>query len=180
LFGNRTGLRCTYCPNNVLQVVDNNTRAQHILDLQRLGGAVLTLTTVALLLSRWLQASPPQRRAVAPGLIAGSAALLGLTWTIVNDLTVDRLGGSAAANGFFYTFATVPVAVLVVFAQRQLARGQVAGLVVQLGDQGESVDLRDALARALGDPSLELAYWFPAEQRYVSAEGRPVELPETE
>jgi signal transduction histidine kinase len=179
LVGNRTGLRCTYCPDNLLQVVDDNTRAQHLLDDQRLGGGLLAVTTIALLLRRWLQASRPQRRAVAPVLIAGTATLLALTGTIVNDLTGDQLG-SAPASVFFYAFATVPVAVLVVFAQRRLARGQVAGLVVRLGAQGEPADLREALARALGDPSLELAFWFPAEQRYVSADGRPVQLPETE
>jgi signal transduction histidine kinase len=32
--------------------------------------------------------------------------------------------------------------------------------------------------RALGDPSLALAYWYPAESRYVDSDGRPVELPE--
>jgi signal transduction histidine kinase len=179
LFGNRTGLRCSLCPDNVLQAFDDNTRSLRLLDLQRLGGAVLTLTTIALLLWRWLQASPPQRRAVAPVLIAGSATLLALTGTIVNDLVGDPFG-SVPANVFFYTFASVPIAVLVVFAQRRLARGQVAGLVVQLGEQSEPSDLRDALAHALGDPSLELAYWFPAEQRYVSADGRPVQLPEPE
>jgi signal transduction histidine kinase len=179
LFGNRTGIRCSLCPDNLLQAFDDNTRASHLLDLQRLGGAILTVTTIALLLWRWLQASPPQRRAVAPVLIAGSATLLALTGTIVNDLLSDPFG-SVPANVFFYTFASVPIAVLVVFAQRRLARGQVAGLVVQLGEQSEPADLRDALAHALGDPSLELAYWFPAEQRYVSADGRPVQLPEPE
>jgi signal transduction histidine kinase len=177
LFGTGAGLRCSSCPDNVLQVVDDNTRAQHLLDLQRLGGAVLTVTAIVLLLWRWLQASPPQRRAVAPVLIAGSATLLALTGTIVNDLLSDPFG-SVPANVFFYTFASVPIAVLVVFAQRRLARGQVAGLVVSLGEQSEPADLRDALAHALGDPSLELAFWFPAEQRYVSADGRPVQLPE--
>ena len=34
-----------------------------------------------------------------------------------------------------------------------------------------------ALARALGDPSLDLAYWFPAEARYVTGDGRPVQEP---
>jgi signal transduction histidine kinase len=42
------------------------------------------------------------------------------------------------------------------------------------------VDLQDALSRALGDPSLTLAYWYPAESRYVDADGRPVELPEAD
>jgi signal transduction histidine kinase len=39
--------------------------------------------------------------------------------------------------------------------------------------------LREALARALGDPSLELAYWVPASARYVDAGGAPVQLPQT-
>jgi PAS domain S-box-containing protein len=37
--------------------------------------------------------------------------------------------------------------------------------------------LRKALGRALGDTSLELAFWVPHLDRYVDADGRPVELP---
>jgi signal transduction histidine kinase len=77
-------------------------------------------------------------------------------------------------------FSAVPVAILFAFFQRRMARGAVAGLVVELGNPTESPDLRQALARALGDPSLELAYWYPAESRYVDGEGRPVTLPTEE
>jgi signal transduction histidine kinase len=38
-------------------------------------------------------------------------------------------------------------------------------------------ELRAALAKALGDPSVELAYWLPESGHYVDAEGRPIELP---
>ncbi|MGB0093064.1 MAG: histidine kinase, partial [Solirubrobacteraceae bacterium] len=69
------------------------------------------------------------------------------------------------------------VAVLLVLLQRRLARGAVAGLVVDLGDRGVATDLRRALARALGDPSLELVFWFPSAARFVDGDGRPVELP---
>jgi signal transduction histidine kinase len=79
---------------------------------------------------------------------------------------------------FFYLTATVPIAVLYVFLQRQLDRGGVAGLVVELGTPRADADLRLALARTLGDPSLELAFWFPAEQCYVDGSGAPVRLPE--
>jgi len=41
----------------------------------------------------------------------------------------------------------------------------------------ERADLREGLARALGDPALELAFWMPELSRYVDAAGRPVELP---
>ena len=37
--------------------------------------------------------------------------------------------------------------------------------------------LRDALARALRDPSLTLAYWLPQFRSWADLEGRPVELP---
>jgi signal transduction histidine kinase len=77
-------------------------------------------------------------------------------------------------------FASIPVAVLAVLLQRRLARGAVAGLVVELGGGVAAVDLREALARALGDPSLDLAYWVPARGRYVDAGGQPVELPTSE
>jgi len=54
----------------------------------------------------------------------------------------------------------------------------VAGLVVELGDRRIASDLRGALARALGDPSVELAYWYGEGQRYVDGGGRPVQLPD--
>ena len=77
----------------------------------------------------------------------------------------------------FGAVAAPAVAVLVVLLQRRLARGAVAGLVVDLGRRETVSDLRGALARALGDPSVELAYWFEAGQRYVDGDGRPVRLP---
>jgi signal transduction histidine kinase len=67
---------------------------------------------------------------------------------------------------------------LCVVAQRRLARGMVAGLVVELGGTSATTDLSHALARALGDPSLELAFWFPAEGRYVDGAGAMVKLPD--
>jgi hypothetical protein len=58
--------------------------------------------------------------------------------------------------------------------------GAVAGLVVELQPGATSIDFRDALGRALGDSSLELAYWLPSQSRYVDPDGLPVELPEGE
>ena len=180
LYGNKTGLRCSStCPDNLLRVFANNTRAHRLLDLQRLLGGIVTVSAIAVLVLRWLRASAAQRRAVAPVLVAGCAMLAALTTTIVNDLVGGPLS-TLPANVFFYASATVPVAVLIVFLQRQLARGNIAGLVVQLGEPRASADLREALAHALGDPSLELAYWFPLHARYVRADGRPVELPDAD
>jgi signal transduction histidine kinase len=56
----------------------------------------------------------------------------------------------------------------------------VSDLVARLGEVGHRQGLRDALAEALADPSLSLAYWVPEQERYVDAEGHPMELPEGE
>ncbi|MGB8879099.1 MAG: histidine kinase [Solirubrobacteraceae bacterium] len=178
LFGNRSGLRCgPLCPSNAIQVAHDNGLALTLLNVQRVAGGVVLLITLMAVADRWVRASAPRRRAVAPVLVAGGAMLLALLTTIVDDLLGDP-ASSTPGNVFFYVSATVPVAIMFVFLQQRLARGMVAGLVVQLGEPGQAGDLRLALARALGDPSLELAYWYAADERYVTSDGRPVALPE--
>ena len=58
--------------------------------------------------------------------------------------------------------ALVPVAYLLGLFRARLARVGVSDLVVELSDGLEPGQLRDALARALRDPSLQLGYWIPA------------------
>jgi signal transduction histidine kinase len=177
LDGDRAGLRCPGCSNNLLQLVHENHNALGLLNLQRMVGAVLIATIIALLIRRWLRAGAAQRRAVAAVLAAGCATLAALGATVILDLLGDPLG-ALPANVYYALMATVPVAVLFVFLQRRLARGMIAGLVVELGGPNTSVDLREALARALGDPSLQLAFWFPPEKHYVDVDGAHVKLPD--
>jgi signal transduction histidine kinase len=177
LDGSKAGLRCPDCPDNLIQIVHNNAEALNLLNLQRLVGSTLLVVIVVLIIRRWMRASSARRRSVAPVLVAGCATFIALALTATLDLFGDPLS-SLPANVFFYLAATVPIAVMYVLLQRQLARGGVAGLVVELGVPGTHTDLRQALARTLGDPSLELAFWFPAERSYVDGDGAPVRLPE--
>jgi signal transduction histidine kinase len=108
--------------------------------------------------------------------VTGFATFAALLWNVGSDL-FGSPWGALPANVWFYTMATVPVAVMFVFLQRRLDRGMVAGLVVKLGAPSAGTGLRDALAQALGDPSLELAFWFPAERCYVDGDGVPMALP---
>ena len=54
----------------------------------------------------------------------------------------------------------------------------VADLVVELGAT-RSDALRDSLARALGDPSLEVGYWSPEFESFVTAAGQSLARPAT-
>jgi signal transduction histidine kinase len=169
---------CRTCPANLLEVAREDTVTMDILYVQRVCVLAVALTGIGLLVGRWRRASRPQRHAVMPVAVAGAAAAAAITASYLAGV-LGLSSGAVFGAVSYYAIAAVSVAVLLVFLQRRLARGAVAGLVVELGGTGDAVDLRAALSRALGDPSLTLAYWFPAESRYVDADGRPVELPET-
>jgi signal transduction histidine kinase len=56
-------------------------------------------------------------------------------------------------------------------------RRGVARIVASLGEAPAPGSLESALARALGDPELRVAYWLPDVRRYVDAQGRPAAEP---
>ena len=178
LFANSHTQICSDCPSNAFEITRNDSVADGILQGQRSVGVVLSLFTVVLLVRRWRRASAPERRAAAPVLWAGSAMFAVLAFSVANDIFGHPLGQGPAWIREL-VFASIPIAVLAALLQRRLARGAVAGLVVELGEGATSVDLGEAIGRALGDPSLELAYWVPDGARYVDSDGAPVQLPET-
>ena len=58
----------------------------------------------------------------------------------------------------------------------RLARSPVADLVVELRADPGPAELRGALARALRDESLTLAYWLPEYDSWADVGGQPVSL----
>jgi signal transduction histidine kinase len=178
LFADSHSQICSDCPANALEITRFDSVANAILQAQRAVGVVLSVFTVVLLVRRWRRASAPERRAGAPVLWAGTAMFAALAFSVANDIFAHPLGQGPAWTREI-VFATIPIAVLAVLLQRRLARGAVAGLVVELGEPATSLHLREALARTLGDPSLQLAYWVPSGNRYVDSDGSPVQLPES-
>jgi signal transduction histidine kinase len=71
-----------------------------------------------------------------------------------------------------------PFVFLAGLLQARLARSTVGDLFVELRADPSPPVLREALARALRDPSLTLAYWLPEFESWSDLDGRPVELPE--
>jgi signal transduction histidine kinase len=73
----------------------------------------------------------------------------------------------------------VPFAFLAGLLRSRLGRAEaVTSVVDALGGGAGRTALREALAEALGDPALEIAYWLPETSSYVDPEGRPATLPE--
>ena len=71
---------------------------------------------------------------------------------------------------------TVPAALLWGLLRSRLARGGLADIFRELSSL-RGARLEAGLAKALGDPSLVLAYRVPGERAYLDGRGQPVELP---
>jgi len=168
---------CDSCAANLLEVHRDDSLAYGLGAFQQIAGLAVIVVAVGLLAVRLVRASRPQRRAVIPVLLTCIVAFAALGASVAAD-AVDAPHREIYGRVAGYALAVIPVAVLVAFLQRRLARGAVAGLVVELGEPQAAVGLAHALSRTLGDPSLSVGYWFAAESRYVDADGKPVELPE--
>jgi signal transduction histidine kinase len=167
---------CPQCPRNLLLVVRNRT----LWTINSMVGDVFLITilsTVAVLLVRHLRrASGPTRYALRPVLFAAAAAAFSLGVVIVADALGFGTEGSPLLIVGDMAYAAIPVAFLVGLLRTRLHRSAVADLVVELNSLPPPGNVRDAIAGALGDPSLEVAFWLPDEQRYIDANGAAVEL----
>jgi signal transduction histidine kinase len=73
------------------------------------------------------------------------------------------------------TLCVLAVALLAGLARAPWERAALTDLVVELGET-PSTGLRDLLARLVGDPGLEIAYWLDDRGIYVDARGAPLDL----
>jgi signal transduction histidine kinase len=170
-FENVTGCPC---PSNLLFVRDDMALHGAIMSTQRALGLALTIAAGVIVVRRWQRASRPLRRALAPILLTGSLTLALLAGTLL-AAQLSRPGWAAVSSAERVAFALVPLAYLVGLFRARLGRVAVSDLVVELAQTSAPGRLRDSLARALRDPSLELAYWVPDSGVYVGIDGRRVE-----
>ncbi len=141
---------------------------------------VLATLFILLIARKLVRATPRARRILAPLLLAAAVAAMRavfdgvLTFVSQPPAIVYRDGGL-----FWWQIAgliALPLALLAGLLRARLARAQVGELVLNL-ERTPPHGIRDELARALGDPSLEVAFWLPERHEFVGADGRPVELP---
>lgn len=158
-----------------LTLADRPELAQLGLSVQDAVGGSLMLATAVLLVLRLRASTPAQRRVLAP------LALYGIAAVVLVPLT-NHLGGDQL------TLFAVQVLLLglapAAFAGAILRGGfaptaGVRELSVWIGaDGGGRATLRDALADALGDPSVELVVWAGERDRWLGPDGSPAALPD--
>ena len=146
---------CDGCPENLLLIDANQTAADALSSLFGLMSVATLAVLGFVLVQRWRHSGPVQRRALAPVLWTGAAvAVAGILSVIPAAIGSDR--AEDAWNIVLLTLiSAVPFAFLVGLLRSSLSRaGAVSGLVERFG----TLSVRDALAEALGDPDLSLAF----------------------
>ena len=143
-------------------------------DIATLG---LPALVAAMVLQRTMAATGPARRASAgPAVAAIAFASLLAAGSLARaaDLPVDGLMLLAYEVGV----AAIGLGLVADLLWGRWSQAAVTGLVIDLGDPGQTGSLRDRLALVLGDRSLVVGYRIAGSAPYVDEAGQPVELPE--
>jgi signal transduction histidine kinase len=183
LFTSPADMGCADCPENLLLIDAYAGFSDAYLDGLGVLGIAVMLAVLTRLVQRWRNASAPLRRAVTPVFLAGGALMVALAALLGVGL-FEPFGHGDTMELFYacaVAFGLVPYLFLAGLVRGRWIRGRGLGALIRwLGQPHEADELRAELGRALGDPSVELAYWLPDPPRYVDAEGRRAELPLTD
>jgi signal transduction histidine kinase len=140
---------------------------------QEIASIAVALLVLFLVLRRLHGLRGPARRAQAPLLVAFAVTVgTGVVW--LGSLLAADAGSYSVQTLVRVVALTIPVGVVAGIGWSRLRRPRAAELVVDL--QRDSSSMRERLARALDDPTLDVAYRL-GDGRYVDASGRPLELP---
>ena len=142
-------------------------------------GYFLIFGGAAWLMRRWLAASGPLRRVLAPVYVSAvatsmTAILLRLAVGVVSPSTDATQLVSIA---LLLAYALLPIGFLIGLLRAQIARAAVADLVVELGELPTPMRLRSALAAVLHDPTLEVVTWSGERNAFVDAKGQIATVP---
>ena len=134
----------------------------------------LMVTLFVLVVRKWRRSGRYARRALVPVFAVAGVAAAAL---LVGVLVGLKSQVSLLSWGVQLTLLLLPVGFLAGLLRSRLARASVADLVVYLETARDPERIRTAIARALGDPALEVGYWIPSSRTFVDAERGVVEVP---
>ena len=162
---------------NVLALVPGSGVVHTMEDVQLIALSVVCLAGLVLLAGRRrgsVRPLPPRIAlfvdSFALGLLATAVLLLAGAFEWPEFETIRRVT--------FGIIGVAPIAFLIGLLNARLSHSTLGDLLVRLRASPAPGDVRQALADALRDQSLTLAYWLPEFGRWVDGQGRPIELPE--
>jgi signal transduction histidine kinase len=136
---------------------------------------------LALVYRKFLRAGRGAGRTFGPLVLSLTIGTIA-SWIVLFLVALDDQEALASVSSLSWVLHSASLAgalsVFLGLALTRRARGVVGDLVVELG-RAKPGGVRRALARAIGDPSLELALWLPERRAWVDEEGHDVALLES-
>lgn len=160
----------------LLFITDNEPVVAAAFKVQQIVGAAVMGSTALVLIKRLIHADAARRRVLLPLFAYGAFAVVLVP---VGSMVLGPLFGlppEALAALQLISIGGIPLAFTHGILRGGFAKtGELEELGTWLGDWGGTRPaLTTALARALGDPSLTLAFWVPRQGSFVDENGRPV------
>jgi signal transduction histidine kinase len=171
---------CVGCPDNPFELTESQSIYDVVTSFELLL-AVVALVWLIVVMRAKVRSQPKSQQPIIRGVFLTTAAAIGFV-VLSGIAEVAGLTAGTAQDVVNYlakaALLLVPFAFLFGLLRSRLSAGDaVSDLVMKLGvEQGGPGRVRDALASALSDPSLELAYVLPGP-RFVSSDGVPIQLP---
>jgi signal transduction histidine kinase len=171
---------CDGCPANAILIEQNDSIVNIWSGVVNLVGIGVLAAVAISLIRRWRRATRPERRLYAPVYAAGVALMI----AVIGQLAVQTAGSDGTAVDVLFIISVIPLALvpylfLASFVHARMTQGgAVSELMSRLNAAPRGGQVRDALADALEDPSLELVFWLPERGRYVDGRGRDYDLPD--
>jgi signal transduction histidine kinase len=166
-------------PDNLLEVVSEPDASGTLQKVQLVVLSAFCLIGVGVLAARRRATGRPLRRSAS---LLVDAFALGLVMIAALFVTgaFEGPGFETLRRATFFVIGLAPAAFLIGLLSARLARSALADLLLEMRADPAPADLRDALARALRDPSLTLAYWLPEYETWADVEGRATSPPAAE
>jgi signal transduction histidine kinase len=162
--------------DNLLEVVSEPGASGTLQKIQLVAISAFCLIGVGVLVARRRGAGRPLRRSVALLVDSFGLGLVMLAALFVTG-AFDGPAFETLRRATFVVIGLAPAAFLVGLLSARLARSALADLLLEMHADPAPADLRDALARALRDPSLTLSYWLPEYQTWADVDGQPTSPP---
>lgn len=168
---------CEHCRANVVGV-DITAGFGRLYYVGLLLAVLLTsFCFLVVLVRRWRTSSVAARRILLPVIPGACLFIVFYAVALLTELGLPTGLGQRWALVGLLLIPTAPVVFLAALLRTRLARASVGDLVLELGEASPRGPLRDTLARVLGDPTVEVAYWLAERDEYVDSAGQPLAMP---
>jgi signal transduction histidine kinase len=170
---------CTGCPpsTNLLYVAGHDELALQLIDALARWEFVVWASLLAFVSWRFARSTAPGRRVLAPvyltTVVWASARLVQASTLFLDWIPFDTVQFVGLV-----ALALLPLGFALGLLRARARRWRVGSLALELQQRGERLGLQAAVARALGDPTVDVGIWSAENGRYLRADGERIEVPD--